>query len=75
MLGYVELTEAWNSLLQLQTLRIPNEPDSSDDKCIGHMNVELNLTHLRRPPDHNLISVLTSVQRFGDPSLFAWHNL
>ena len=75
MLGGVDLTGACNSSLQLQTLRIPNEPDSSDDKCIGHMNAELNLTHLRRPLDHNLISVLTSVQRFGDPYLFDWHNL
>ena len=75
MLGDVDLTHARGSSRQLQTLRIPNDPDSIDDKCIGHMNAELNLTHLHRPLDHNLISVLTSVQRIGDPSLFVWRNL
>ena len=39
---------------------------SIDDKCIGHTyDAELNLTRLQRPLDHNLVSVLTSVQRFG----------
>lgn len=75
MLGEVELTDACDSSPQLQTLRIPNEPVSNDDKCIGHVNAELNLTHFHRPLDHNLVSVPTSVQRFGGSSLSAWHNL
>lgn len=69
MLGGVDLTGACNSSLQLQTLRLPNEPDSSDDKCIGHVDTELNLTHSHRPLDHNLVSVPTNVQRFGGSSL------
>ena len=74
MLGDIDLTEAWNSLLQLQTLRIPKGPNSSDDKCIGHVQAELNLNHLQIPLDHNLVSVLTSVRRFGGPSLSVWRS-